>query len=424
MRKDIDEYYHALGLNPGAGPIEIKRAYRQLIRRWHPDLFKPGSPMQTTAEHITKEINEAYDKLFRKKLYRKYLSKAERSADKAGEADEPEAKPSDPAPEEEPAKKKQEGRSWWKRPNSGGAQATGKPRWPGVARHARKAFVGGLALAALGLGYQAVRGLTDMLSQPAPPVPVAASPRQTASREPDSGSKPAPAPNAAAAAPRQVDPPSADPLDRLSGHSRSEIASRSDFGGMGSAHPSDGEAFQSGFASAASEAPAAAAAQGPGSTQYVPSASAGSPAESLRIDQQILRAQRLLDTFDYGDSKERVREVQGVPDEEGERVLRYGSSLVFFRHGYVTGWVDRLPALSVRKLPTLEPVRLDWFHLGSSRQDVVLAQGSPLLFTPFTYSFGTSTVSFDRGVVSSWSEGDVPLRTMDLPVLSFDNPAR
>ena len=68
MRKDIHEYYRALGLTPGADPAQIRRAYRQLVQQWHPDLFKQGSPVQTTAEDITKEINEAYEQLYRKGL--------------------------------------------------------------------------------------------------------------------------------------------------------------------------------------------------------------------------------------------------------------------------------------------------------------------------------------------------------------------
>ena len=74
MRKDFQEYYRVLGLNPGASAAKIRHAYRQLIQRWHPDHFKAGSLMQTTAEDLTKEINEAYEQLYKKQRYKKYLS--------------------------------------------------------------------------------------------------------------------------------------------------------------------------------------------------------------------------------------------------------------------------------------------------------------------------------------------------------------
>ncbi|MBQ9124928.1 MAG: molecular chaperone DnaJ [Acholeplasmatales bacterium] len=52
------DYYEVLGLQKGASADEIKRAYRQLAKKYHPDINKePG------AEEKFKEINEAYDTL-------------------------------------------------------------------------------------------------------------------------------------------------------------------------------------------------------------------------------------------------------------------------------------------------------------------------------------------------------------------------
>lgn len=52
------DYYEVLGLQKGASQDEIRRAYRQLAKKYHPDVNKePG------AEAKFKEINEAYDTL-------------------------------------------------------------------------------------------------------------------------------------------------------------------------------------------------------------------------------------------------------------------------------------------------------------------------------------------------------------------------
>jgi molecular chaperone DnaJ len=52
---DKRDYYEVLGINRGASPDEIRRAYRNLAKEFHPDVNK--SP---EAEGKFKEINEAY----------------------------------------------------------------------------------------------------------------------------------------------------------------------------------------------------------------------------------------------------------------------------------------------------------------------------------------------------------------------------
>lgn len=56
---DKRDYYEVLGLSKGAGDDEIKKAYRRLAKKYHPDM----NPGDADAEQKFKEINEAYSVL-------------------------------------------------------------------------------------------------------------------------------------------------------------------------------------------------------------------------------------------------------------------------------------------------------------------------------------------------------------------------
>lgn len=63
MSFDIDRCYAILGVGYGASADELKHAYRDLVREWHPDRHQHDSCKQTQAEEKLKQINLAYERL-------------------------------------------------------------------------------------------------------------------------------------------------------------------------------------------------------------------------------------------------------------------------------------------------------------------------------------------------------------------------
>ena len=52
--------YSVLGVKPDASDQEIKKAYRELARKYHPDNYV-DNPLADLAEEKMKEVNEAYE---------------------------------------------------------------------------------------------------------------------------------------------------------------------------------------------------------------------------------------------------------------------------------------------------------------------------------------------------------------------------
>ena len=60
----MDNYYKVLNLEPGASLDEIKQAYREGVRKWHPDLFpERDEELQLKAHKMFRSISEAYSEL-------------------------------------------------------------------------------------------------------------------------------------------------------------------------------------------------------------------------------------------------------------------------------------------------------------------------------------------------------------------------
>ena len=59
MAEQKRDYYEVLGVSRGASEDEIKKAYKKMARKYHPDL----DPGDKTAEEKFKEVNEAYEVL-------------------------------------------------------------------------------------------------------------------------------------------------------------------------------------------------------------------------------------------------------------------------------------------------------------------------------------------------------------------------
>jgi molecular chaperone DnaJ len=57
--------YEVLEIKEGASKDEIKKAYREMVKKYHPDQYG-NNPLRDLAEEKLREINEAYDSLMNK----------------------------------------------------------------------------------------------------------------------------------------------------------------------------------------------------------------------------------------------------------------------------------------------------------------------------------------------------------------------
>ena len=63
MTSEIKQAYQVLELEPGASLEQVKQAWREQVKVWHPDRFPNDAKMQRKAQERLKDINGAYEML-------------------------------------------------------------------------------------------------------------------------------------------------------------------------------------------------------------------------------------------------------------------------------------------------------------------------------------------------------------------------
>lgn len=62
----MSDPYLVLGIKPTASDEEVKRAYREMVKKYHPDHYQ-NNPLSNLAEEKMKEVNEAYDSIVKQR---------------------------------------------------------------------------------------------------------------------------------------------------------------------------------------------------------------------------------------------------------------------------------------------------------------------------------------------------------------------
>src|SRR4051794_20750814 len=63
MSTEVKDSYEVLGVDQFASMAEVKAAYRDLAKVWHPDRFSHDPKLQEKAQDKLKEINEAFEQI-------------------------------------------------------------------------------------------------------------------------------------------------------------------------------------------------------------------------------------------------------------------------------------------------------------------------------------------------------------------------
>lgn len=132
--------------------------------------------------------------------------------------------------------------------------------------------------------------------------------------------------------------------------------------------------------------------------------------------------------FTVGSTKDEVLGVQGTPTSFSGAQWTYGLSHVSFQNGRVVSWyISPVNSLRVKMLASDGSAAVrsaSYFSVGSTKDEVLAAQGTPTSFSDTQWTYGLSHVTFQNGKVSSWYVSPVnSLRAKMVPENPMDAEA-
>ncbi len=109
--------------------------------------------------------------------------------------------------------------------------------------------------------------------------------------------------------------------------------------------------------------------------------------------------------FTIGSSLGEVYSIQGIPTKTEGDIWYYGKSKVYFVEGKVRRWEESPDSpLRVKIIPDQEKSGTGYFDVGSSKEEVLAAQGPPDRDAGDVWDYGVSRVYFNNGRVREWRE--------------------
>ena len=356
------EARNILGITNTATNAELRSAYRDLAKVWHPDRWGHDQPLQARAQEKLKNINLAYDLL---------LSGAQRVP--PGPPGPPASKPH--APQQDQPSGRERSDNVPPRP-SPFHQETPRQGSAAAGRVNTAPIDGGIFVVIIGFTLLlAVAIIQSSIKVEIPTTPAPSVTKQLQNRRPASSDSKEVFPVAEDAKTR----PKTDALEQGRPAAEESTDLRVDKQ-IATTIP-----FTSPKPLVTTE-----------TTTPVPVPAPSAP--------ELQRSSIPAGYFTVGSTKDEVLAAQGTPSELNNTVWKYGSSSVFFQGDRVTRW-DVWPGspLKVRLLPSGgTTTRREYFTVGSTKDEVLAAQGTPSELGETVWKYGSSSVYFRAGLAIKW----------------------